>query len=153
MLQLAGFLKILSPLVCLMYLDTIVDSMLKGLDKQLSVMGVNILDLFVSISSIYFLLPIFGMNGYLMVIFISEILNTSISIFQLRKTNPFHISLKKSLIIPSLGVMLSYIVTTMLNVTVNSVILSILIYALFYVGFLFFANKVVRSKGLVNTNV
>ena len=40
------------------YLDTIVDSMLRGIDEQVSVMKVNILDLFISIflSSIYYLM-------------------------------------------------------------------------------------------------
>ena len=40
------FIKVLSPLIVLMYIDNIVDGILKGLDKQVAVMGINILDLF-----------------------------------------------------------------------------------------------------------
>lgn len=53
------FIKILSPLLFFMYLDSIVDNILKGLNEQLGVMKCNILDLVVSILCIYFILPIF----------------------------------------------------------------------------------------------
>ena len=41
-----------------MYLDSIVDGILKGLDKQVSVMIINIIDLISSILLISFLLPV-----------------------------------------------------------------------------------------------
>lgn len=84
-IEVAYYFKILCPLIFFMYLDSIVDSILKGLDKQVGVMACNILDLVVSILCIYFVVPIYGINGYLFVIFLSEFLNCGISLFQLWK--------------------------------------------------------------------
>lgn len=57
--QLVGkYLLILCPLVFLMYLDHIIDAILRGIDKQVKVMYCNIADLIISVILIYFLLPI-----------------------------------------------------------------------------------------------
>lgn len=77
------YIKILSPLILFMYVDTVVDSILKGLNAQVGIMLVNILDLFVTISIIFFVVPILGVSGYLLSIFISEILNFAVSLIQL----------------------------------------------------------------------
>lgn len=55
--ELVIFIKVLAPLVLLMYLDRVIDNILRGIDKQVSVMCCNILDLFVSIFLLYILLP------------------------------------------------------------------------------------------------
>ncbi len=87
----AKYIKILSPLVLFMYLDNIIDSMLKGLNKQFGVMFCNILDLILTISILYFLLPSFGLTGYLLAIIVSEIFNFCISFFQLYHAIEFKI--------------------------------------------------------------
>jgi stage V sporulation protein B len=79
------FLRLLCPIALFTYIDDVVDVILKGLSKQVSVMIFNIVDLFTSITLIYFLLPIYGIYGYITVIFVSEILNFSISISALIK--------------------------------------------------------------------
>lgn len=82
-LEIAKYLRILSPLIVIMYLDVVIDSILKGLDAQVSVMGINVLDCIVSIAFIYFLVPILGFSGYMISIFISEIINFSLSGYKL----------------------------------------------------------------------
>ena len=81
--EISKYLRILSPLVIVMYLDIVIDSILKGLDAQVDVMAVNIFDCLVSISFIYFLVPILGFSGYIISIFISEIINFSLSGYKL----------------------------------------------------------------------
>ena len=98
--ELATYLKILSPLVIFMYLDGIVDNILKGLNQQINVMKCNILDLFTSIVFICSFLPIWGLYGYLVVIYISELLNFSISLYQLKKANSFRIDIINWLLKP-----------------------------------------------------
>ena len=71
------YVKILAPMLIVTYLDTIVDSIVRGIDEQVSVMKVNILDLFISIFLIYFMLPKIGIIGYILVIYISEFLNST----------------------------------------------------------------------------
>ena len=68
-----------------MYLDIVIDSILKGLDAQVSVMGINVFDCTVSIAFIYFLVPILGFSGYIISIFISEIIDFSLSGYKLLK--------------------------------------------------------------------
>jgi stage V sporulation protein B len=106
-LEIGTFLKILSPLVIIMYLDTIIDSILKGLDKQVSVMKCNIADLFISIIVIYFLVPIYGIYGYVAAIFISELFNFSISLYILVKFTKIKINLYMWIIKPTLCILLA----------------------------------------------
>ena len=92
-----------------MYLDNIIDSMLKGLNKQFGVMFCNILDLILTISTLYFLLPVWGMSGYLFATFISEIFNFLVSYIQLHKAIGFHLSFLKVIFIPSICAFFSYL--------------------------------------------
>ncbi|WP_409193332.1 lipid II flippase MurJ, partial [Clostridium perfringens] len=50
-------LKILAPLIPFMYLDKIVDGSLNALDLQVTTLKYNIIDMFVRISAITFLIP------------------------------------------------------------------------------------------------
>ncbi len=77
------FIKLLSPLIPLMYLDNAVDSMLKGLGEQLYTMRVNIIDALMSVLLVITLLPCMGIKGYVVVIFLMELFNTSFSIIKL----------------------------------------------------------------------
>lgn len=79
------YVKILSPLIPVMYVDNVVDAILKGLDKQVTVLKINILDLFTSILLIFVLIPKFGILGYIFVIYFSEILNFTLSFITLKK--------------------------------------------------------------------
>lgn len=83
--EIAKYLRILSPLIVVMYLDIIIDAILKGLDAQVSVMAINIFDCVVSIAFIYFLVPVFGFSGYIISIFISEVIDFSLSGYHLLK--------------------------------------------------------------------
>lgn len=79
------YIKVLAPLVPIMYIDNVVDAILKGLDKQVTVLKINILDLITSIFLILTLIPIYGINGYIFIIYFSEILNFSFSFYALKK--------------------------------------------------------------------
>ncbi len=84
-LECGKYIKILSPIILFMYLDNIIDSMLKGLNKQFEVMFCNILDLLLTIA-------ILGLTGYLLSIVISEIFNFTFSYVQLYKAINFKMS-------------------------------------------------------------
>lgn len=79
------YIKILAPLATFIYVDTVVDSVLRGLDAQVGVMVINILDLVLSTSFIYFAVPNLGLIGYIISIYMSEVLNFTISLIQLIK--------------------------------------------------------------------
>ena len=82
-IEIAKYLRILSPLIIIMYLDIVIDGILKGLDAQVNVLFINIIDLLVSISFIFFFVPVFGIKGFIASIFASEILNFALSLKKL----------------------------------------------------------------------
>ena len=79
------YIRILAPLATFIYLDTIIDSVLRGLDAQVGVMIINIFDLLISVSFIYFCVPKLGLIGYIISIYMSEILNFLVSLWQMIK--------------------------------------------------------------------
>ena len=88
-IQIANYLLLLGPLLLFMYLDHVTDAILKGIDKQVGVMYCNIIDLIFSILLLYILLPIYGIMGYILILYMSEIFNFSVSIYQLHKATHF----------------------------------------------------------------
>lgn len=84
-LKIEFYLKILAPIIIYIYMDNVIDSLLKSLNLQISVMIINILDLVISIILIKFLIPILGINGYIFILYFSEIFNFTISLFVLNK--------------------------------------------------------------------
>lgn len=79
------YIKLFALIIPFIYLDIIIDCILKGLDAQVSVMFINIVDLLVSISVIMIFVPWFGIRGYVVSIFISEILNFILSFWKLEE--------------------------------------------------------------------
>ncbi len=81
--EVGSYIKIFSLLIPFMYVDIIIDNILKGLDAQTNVMVINIIDLITSTSFILIFVPILGIKGYIISIFISEILNLILSLRKL----------------------------------------------------------------------
>ena len=120
-----------------MYMDNIIDSILKGLNKQFGVMFCNVLDLSVTTCFIYFLLPVLGIKGYIISIFISELLNFSISIFQMVKYSNLKLNFIDWVLMPLVCSFISYFTISILhfnfvNITIN------LIYNVFLFIIIFF---------------
>ena len=77
------YIRILAPLIPIMYLDTATDAMMKGLGEQLYSMKINIADAAISLLLVLVLVPRFGICGYIITIYISELFNTVCSITHL----------------------------------------------------------------------
>lgn len=77
--DIGNYIKLLSFLVTFIYVDLVIDSILKGIDAQVSVVFINIADCLITIAFIYFCVPHLGFIGYLISIFISEIFNIILS--------------------------------------------------------------------------
>lgn len=99
-IEIGYYFKIFTPFIFFMYMDHIIDCILKGLNKQFGVMCCNILDLSITTCFIYFLLPILGIKGYVLSIFFSEVLNFSISLFQLFKYSKIKPNLIDWIVVP-----------------------------------------------------
>jgi len=142
------YIKMLSPLVIFMYLDSTVDSMLRGLDKQIGVMLCNILDLVVSIAFIYFVVPKYGVAGYIASIFLSTILNACISIGILIYTTHFRFRLSEWVLLPCIGVILSRLLTIIVKINMEfrttEIVLNMCIFSLIYFLFIYLFNKIIN---------
>ena len=110
----AEFIRMLSPLIPLMYLDTAVDSMLKGLGEQLYTMRINIADAFLSVILVVTLLPTMGIKGYVVVIFLMELFNTSFSVIKLLSITKIRTPLIKWVFKPLFCVILATLITRLL---------------------------------------
>ncbi len=79
----AVYIAMLAPLIPIMYLDTSVDSILKGLGYQFYSMVINIADATLSVILVWLLLPRFGIMGYIATVYFTEIVNATLSITKL----------------------------------------------------------------------
>ena len=75
----ATYIRMLAPLIPIMYLDTTTDALLKGLGEQLYSMNVNIIDAALSVILVWILVPVWGIYGYIFVIIAMEVLNFGLS--------------------------------------------------------------------------
>ncbi len=77
------YIRVLAPLIPIMYIDTATDAILKGIGEQVYSMNVNIADALISVVMVWLLIPRFGITGYLITIYFSECFNTVLSITRL----------------------------------------------------------------------
>ena len=94
---------VFAVLVPLMYLDTVVDGMLKGLGEQLASMKYNIIDAAISVFLVYTLLPRMGINGYIVCVFVTELVNDVLSLSRLISVTGVKIPIYRTVIAPLLS--------------------------------------------------
>ncbi len=87
--EVGRFIRLLAPLIPVMYLDTATDAMLKGLGQQVYSMNVNIADALISVIAVALLVPRMGIMGYLITIYITEIFNATFSVIRLLRISGF----------------------------------------------------------------
>ncbi len=147
--EISKYIKILAPVIIFMYLDSIVDGILKGLDRQVSVMIINIIDLVSSILLISFLVPLYGIFGYLIVIFISEILNCILSILVLTNVSNINFNFRMWVLKPAITLVFSMAITIFLKIHSNAIfplLVNILIYIISYILFSLFFKVITKNE-------
>lgn len=118
----AFYIRLLAPIIPIMYVDNCIDCMLKGLNEQVSSMRYNIIDAFVSLVLVTFLLPVTGIKGYVAVICNSEILNFALSLNRLVKVTQFRLDTFEVLIKPLFAIFVSTLLATAVFNNVTSTI-------------------------------
>lgn len=137
----AFFLKQIAPLAAIMYADGVVDAVLKGLNQEIHAMRYDIVLSAVSIILISTLIPVRGVGGYIAIVYISEMVNSYLSINRLMEVSNFKISPFLWTAIPAGFVLVSALVAK--NITDDGIIsltLCIVIY-----GILMFVYKKVAQ--------
>ena len=123
--DIAYFIRLLAPLIPVMYIDGATDAILKGMGKQIYSMNVNIADAGLSCILVYLLVPQLGIYGYVISIYATEILNTTLSLigmFLSTKTRPrvFHQLISPLICIIATGI-ISCIILSNVNHPFHSV--------------------------------
>lgn len=97
----------LAPIVTVMYLDSAVDGILKGLGEQVAVVRYNVYDTAMCVGLVYTLVPLFGTAGYLTTIVISEVFNMALSASRLVSVTGFKVNMVRWALIPTFASVLS----------------------------------------------
>lgn len=131
------YICLIAPLTAIMYLDAVTDSILKGINQQVGVVKINIIDTVTCIILIYYLLPLYSVNGYIMVIFVSEILNGVLSVGKLIKSVNFDFLFVNWILKPAVCAVASSFCISRIGLEENiaSIMLFFLIYLIFLFGF------------------
>ena len=135
----AFYLRLLAPIIPIMYVDNCIDCMLKGLNEQVSSMRYNIIDAFVSLILVNFFLPFTGIRGYVAVICNSEILNFALSLNRLVKVTQFNFDVFESVAKPLVAIFFSTAVSLIFFSKITSVFslaLGIVLTSFLYIGIL-----------------
>ena len=142
--EVSYYVKILTPLICIIYLDYIADSILRGLDLQVNVMKINIIDLIISISLIYFGIPYLGTWGYILVLYVSEYINGIMSIDQILSKTKIKFKYYEWIIKPLLCLFTSFWIIKLLkieNTNFSQVLMSIFSFTLSFIFLSFLSYK------------
>ena len=148
-IEIGYYFKIFTPFIFFMYMDHIIDCILKGLNKQFGVMCCNILDLSITTCFIYFLLPVLGIKGYVLSIFFSEVLNFSISLFQLFMYSRIKPNLIDWIVVPLFCSLVGFFVVNIWRFNfvglVGNLIFNVFLFVLVY-GVTFFIINLLNKK-------
>ena len=96
------YIRLLAPLIPIMYVDSTVDAFLKGMGEQVYSMNVNIIDAGVSVLLVWLLLPHMGLWGYVVAIYVTETLNTTLSLCRMLRMSRMPVRLWKQVFGPLL---------------------------------------------------
>lgn len=123
-----GFLlKVLSPLIPAMYLESVCDGMLKGLNQQNHSLVYSAADSVFRIAFILILVPKYGMAGFLFMMIISNLFTSSMNVSRLLKISKTQFDLKNWILKPVLFIVIACAVSYALLCSLN---LSMIYYCL-----------------------
>lgn len=91
------YMRLLALLMPIIFMDSVTDGMLRGLGQQMYGMRYNIIDSFISVILVWYLLPRFAVSGYIFMIYFTDVFNFTLSIRRLSVITKIHLSIKKIL--------------------------------------------------------
>ena len=148
-IETAHYIRILAPLIPVMYIDSAVDAILKGSGHQIYSMNVNIADTLTACLFAILLIPYIGITGYVISIYATEILNTSLSLIKMISVTKMRPKVFRQVALPIVCIVastnLSKLVLRLLHITIDSglsLTVGIIIATLLYVSALFLTKTV-----------
>lgn len=138
--EIGGVFRLLAPLIPLLYLDHIVDSIIKGLNQQLSAMKYNTVDAIMRTILVWQLIPVMGMAGYIVMFYAGTIFNAALSLNRLIKVSRVKIKAREWAVIPIVCIIIACVLVKYLFHP--SFIVALLLSAVIYFLLLFFTGCV-----------
>lgn len=102
-----AYLGALSLLPVFMLTDSVVDSLLKGLNEQVYSLKINIIDSMLRVLLVWVAVPQVGIHGYIGILYASEIINLGFSYARLRKNIGIKFPLTNGILIPCVAMLSS----------------------------------------------
>lgn len=97
-------MKVLAPLIPLIYVDVIANELLQGLDQQISVLQYNIADAVTRIVLIFYLLPVKEVVGLITVMYASNLFSLVLSLRRLLKVTRLDLKVGNWIVKPILSI-------------------------------------------------
>ncbi len=96
------YLRVLAPLTPIMYAESMVDGMLKGLNQQVSSLKYSVTDSALRVVLIFFVVPRFGMGGFLGIMVASNLLTSFLNLNRLLTVTGIRLRLGNWIVKPTL---------------------------------------------------
>ena len=147
-LEAAYYIRVMAPLIPIMYIDSAVDAILKGMGREVYSMNVNIADALTACLFAIFLIPRMGLMGYVISIYATEILNTCLSLIKMASITKMKFRIFHQILMPSLCVVgaascSSLVLRVMrLSNSAFSLVMHIAFAVAFYIFFLYLTGAV-----------
>lgn len=98
--EVGSLLRALSPIVPLMYLDSVSDGILKGLDQQAFSFRTAITDSTLRIILILIILPVSGLKGFIWIMYFSNLLTCALNVGRLIRVSKARLKLINEVLLP-----------------------------------------------------
>ncbi len=152
-----GFLlKVLSPIVPLMYLDSISDGILKGLDQQNFTFRTAVADSVIRIIFILILLQRMGLWGFIIIMYFSNFFTCFLNVKRLLKVSGVKVMFLKEIFFPVSSALISvlmcnYILSLHGNLPTSVYIILFCLFSCAFYLFLLFWLKIIDFETLKTT--
>ncbi len=101
------YLRVLAPLAPIMYTESMVDGILKGLNQQNHSLLYSVIDSASRIALIYFIVPRRGMGGFLFIMVVSNVLTSFLNVRRLLRVSGVTLQWSRWVLRPLTGAVLS----------------------------------------------
>jgi stage V sporulation protein B len=105
--EIGFYLAVLGPLAPFMYMESMVDGVMKGINEQLSTFRYSMVDSAVRIALIAVLLPRYGMKGFLFVMLVSNLLTSLLNLHRMLHRTGLRFGWKEWLLKPGFCLVLA----------------------------------------------
>ena len=98
--QVGFYVRVLAPLLPVMYLECVVDGMLKGLGQQVASLRYSVTDSALRIGLILLLVPRMGMKGFLLIMLVSNLMTSLLNVGRLLQVTQVSLRVGRWIAVP-----------------------------------------------------